>query len=142
MVEVSPSTEIILNVSFTSALTARCSSSLDMAASVVTKASMVHILGWIMPEPLHMPPMVTVFPPSSTWTAISLCTVSVVIMAFAAAVPFSAPAPFASFKSEMPFFSRSMGSCMPMTPVDATSTAFSGTPKTFAASFAVSSQYP
>ena len=42
-----------------------------MAQSVVMPQSMVPMLGWIMPEPLAMAPMVTVLPPSSTVTAIS-----------------------------------------------------------------------
>ena len=39
-----------------------------MAQSVVMPQSMVPMLGWIMPEPLAMAPMVTVLPPSSTVT--------------------------------------------------------------------------
>ena len=34
-----------------------------MAQSVVMKQSMVPMLGWIMPEPLAMAPMVTVLAP-------------------------------------------------------------------------------
>ena len=46
---------------------------------------MVPMLGWIMPEPLAMPPMRTVLPPMVVSTATSFFTVSVVMMAWAAA---------------------------------------------------------
>ena len=72
-----------------SSLKAFCSVSFEITASVVRKASMVHMLGWIMPDPLAMPPSVTVFPPISSSTASSFSQVSVVMMALAAAVPFS-----------------------------------------------------
>ena len=55
-----------------------------MAQSVVMPQSMVPMLGWIMPDPLAMAPMVTVLPPSSTVTAISFTFRSVVRMAWAA----------------------------------------------------------
>ena len=56
----------------------------EMAQSVVMKHSMVPMLGWIMPEPLAMPPRVTVCRRSLS-TAISFFMVSVVMMAVAAA---------------------------------------------------------
>ena len=56
-----------------------------MAQSVVRKHSMVPMLGWIMPEPLAMPPIRTVLPPITVSTASSFLTVSVVMMAWAAA---------------------------------------------------------
>ncbi len=58
-----------------------CSSSFVMAQSVVRKESMVHILGWIMPEPLHMPPRCTSVPFTVKLTANCLFFVSVVMMA-------------------------------------------------------------
>ena len=139
-VEVSPSTEIILKVSTTSSFTAFVSSSLEITASVVTKASMVHILGWIMPEPLHIPPRVTVLPPISICTAASLFFVSVVMIALDALVPASRSPCFPSVSFLIPLTILSMGSCMPMTPVDATSTAFSEMESASAAAFAVCSQ--
>ena len=56
LVEHSPSTVIALKVSSTAARSARCSSAGATAASVVTKPSIVAIIGSIMPEPLAMPP--------------------------------------------------------------------------------------
>ena len=50
------------------------------------KASIVHILGWIMPDPLLIAPMVTVFPPSVNSTAASFLIVSVVLMDSAASI--------------------------------------------------------
>ena len=128
MVLVSPSTDIMLKESTTSARRAFCSISFEMHASVARNPSMVHILGWIMPEPLHMPPRVTLLPPSSNSTAICLGTVSVVMMAFAASAPASGPSAFVSVSFRMPSFNLSRGSCMPMTPVEATSTASPGIP--------------
>ena len=112
-----------------------------MAASVVTKLSMVHMLGWIMPEPLHMPPMVTRTPPSSSCTAASLFFVSVVMMALEAAVPLSGPASRRGAMALIPASIRSMGSCFPITPVDATKTPSCGIPRTWAAVAAVRLQY-
>ena len=54
------------------------------AASVVSTASMVAMLGMIMPEPLDMPPILHSMPSASKRTAHSLDTVSVVMMACAA----------------------------------------------------------
>ena len=113
---------------------------MEIAASVVTKDNMVHILGWIMPEPLHMPPMVTVWPPSSTCTATSFFFVSVVMMAFAAWVPLSRLPSSSGAIAWIPAFNRSMGSCIPITPVDATRTALSGTCSAWLAASAVSWQ--
>ena len=62
-----------------------------MAQSVVMNPSMVAMLGSIMPEPLHMPPTVTVLPPMRVWTAASMGLVSVVITALSAARPAACP---------------------------------------------------
>ena len=113
-----------------------------MAASVVTKLNMVHIFGWIMPEPLHIPPMVTVVPFMSICTATCLFFVSVVIMAFAASVPFSGLLPKSGAIAFTPAAILSIGSCFPITPVDATRTPSSDTPSACAAAFAVCAQYP
>ena len=59
LVEHSPSTVIALNVSLTASRSARCSSGCGTAASVVTNASIVAIIGSIMPEPLAIPPIAT-----------------------------------------------------------------------------------
>ena len=75
----------ILKVSRTARRMAWSSAGPATAASVVRKQSMVPMLGWIIPEPLAMPPSRTVLPPSSSSTATSFSTVSVVIIARAAA---------------------------------------------------------
>ena len=56
LVEVSPSTLIMLKVVWMSPESAFCSIGALTAASVVRKTSMVAILGWIMPLPLAIPP--------------------------------------------------------------------------------------
>ena len=91
-----------------------------MAASVVRNTSMVAMLGWIMPLPLAMPPRWQVLPPSSNSTAISLRTVSVVMMASAAAALPSGFRPSASVGS--PAAMGSSFSLWPITPVEATTT--------------------
>ena len=57
LVEVSPSMEIMLNVSAMSCDSAVCNMAGEISTSVVRKTSMVAILGWIIPEPFAMPPM-------------------------------------------------------------------------------------
>ena len=89
-----------------------------MAQSVVIKHSMVPMLGWIIPEPLAMAPMVTVFPPMFTERAASFFTVSVVITALAAA---SEPSALRfSTRVGTPCSMAAMFSSWPMTPVEAT----------------------
>ena len=87
LVEVSPSTLIMLKVSATSPESARCSISLDTDASVVRKTSMVAMSGWIIPEPFAMPPSLHTLPPRVNSTATCLLIVSVVMMASAASLP-------------------------------------------------------
>ena len=81
-----------------------------MQMSVVMKLNIVHMLGWIMPEPLHMPPMVTVVPSSSNCTATSFFVVSVVMMAVAADAPSSRVPPSFGAIISMPPVILSMGS--------------------------------
>ena len=64
--------ETRLSDTFTFSTSASCSSSGVMAQSVVMKHSIVPILGWIIPDPLAMAPMVTCFPPMVQVTAISV----------------------------------------------------------------------
>ena len=66
--------------------------------------------------------------------------VSVVMMAFAAAVPASRVASFAWASMATPFLILSMGSCMPMTPVEPTRTDSAGMPRAADAASAVSLQ--
>ena len=87
-----------------------------------------------------MPPTVTVFPPISTCTAAYLGFVSVVMMAFAASSPASSVSAFAFARSATPSRIWSMGSCIPMTPVDATSTEDTGTRRSLSTACAVCSQ--
>ena len=95
-----------------------------------------------MPEPLHIPPMVTFLPESSTSTAASFSWVSVVIIASAALCPLvKSPLNFLLICST-PAQIRSIGSCFPITPVDATRTASSGISINSEVFFAVSLQYP
>ena len=84
LVEVSPSTLILLKVTRTTSRSIFFRVSPSTAASVVTKDSIVPMLGWIIPEPLAMPPIRTAFPPSSSSTLICFITRSVVMMAPAA----------------------------------------------------------
>ena len=131
LVEVSPSMEIMLKVASVTWWMAFCSMAGLMAQSVVTKHSMVAMLGWIMPLPLEMPPTFTALPPSSTWAAASLGRVSVVIMAVAAPREPSGLRDFAS--AGTPWAMGSMGSTWPMTPVEATTTSWGEIPKAWAA---------
>ena len=101
-----------------------------MAQSVVTKHSMVAMLGWIMPLPLEMPPTFTVLPPISASAAASFAMVSVVIMAVAAAWEPSALRAFTS--SGTPAAIGSMGSTWPITPVEATTTSWGAMPRAWA----------
>jgi hypothetical protein len=89
-----------------------------MAQSVVRKTSMVPMLGWIMPEPLAIAPMVTVLPPTMQVTATSFFMVSVVMMALAASSEPSGDSALTT--SGMPFSIAAMFRVLPMTPVEAT----------------------
>ena len=108
-----------------------------MSRSVVRKPSIVHIFGWIIPEPLLIPPSVTVFPPISNVTAISLFMVSVVIIALDAAVEASSERSSVFAIAATPFSSFSTGSCIPITPVEATATVSAGIPRAFSTAPAV-----
>lgn len=116
----------MLNVVSAAALMAFCSIGTEMAQSVVTKHSIVAMFGWIMPEPLEMPPMHTSLSPSVIFTAHSFSMVSVVMMAFAAMLePFS----FSSAANAGAAFSiGAIGKICPITPVDATMTSCGSMP--------------
>ena len=86
-VDVSPSTVMALNVSSTASTRARCSIGCATLPSVVTNPSIVAIIGSIMPEPLAMPPIVTVLPPRVTVVHASFGNGSVVMIARAACGP-------------------------------------------------------
>ena len=97
-----------------------------MAQSVVRKASIVAMLGWIMPEPLAMPPMEHSTPSTSNSTANCLSSVSVVMMAFAASTLPSGDS--ASTRLCMPSEIGWSESGWPITPVEATATSSSRMP--------------
>ncbi|OIQ79802.1 hypothetical protein GALL_384500 [mine drainage metagenome] len=81
---------------------------------------MVAMLGWIMPEPLAIPVMVTVLPPISTWREVPLATISVVMIAVAALSQLSSPR--SATQAGRPATTRSTGSGSMMTPVENGST--------------------
>ena len=91
-----------------------------MAQSVVMKPSMVAMLGWIIPEPLAMAPMVTVFPPNSMLRASSFFIVSVVRMASRASIDPALESP--ATRASIPASIGVTSSCTPITPVEATTT--------------------
>lgn len=62
-------------------------------------------------------------------------------MASAANVASSVPFPRAGYNLSMPSFILSIGSCLPITPVEAVRTSSSLTPATLATSLAISLQY-
>ena len=62
LVEVSESTVTLLNVALTVESSTSCRAAGVTGASVVTMQIIVAMLGMIMPEPLHMPPTVMVWP--------------------------------------------------------------------------------
>ncbi len=132
MVEVSPSTVTRLKVIRASSSNAFCICSAVIAQSVVIKASMVPILGWIMPEPLQMPPIWQTVPPASNSTAMVLTFVSVVMIASAAVMELS------YFISILPACSSiaSTFKVWPITPVEATITSSASTPSARAAAAA------
>ena len=99
------------------------------SASVVSTTSMVASPGASMPAPLAIPP--TVQP--SLVTTLVLCTVSVVLIAMAA---FSPPCGESSAAARsMPGRSLSIGSRMPMSPVEATATSPALCPSSTSATF-------
>ena len=135
-VEVSPSTVTALNVSSTPAFSSDCSAECEIGASVNTNESMVAMSGAIMPEPLAMPLMVTVALPSFAVDVATFGKVSVVMIAFAAAIQPSGAAFCASVPSTPSNLLASSGS--PITPVEARNTSSGLQPAALAAIDAVS----
>ena len=101
--------------------------------------SIVAMFGSIMPEPLHMPPTVTVRPPMVVCTAACFGFVSVVITAFSAARPAASLRASCAAAAFMPASRRSIGRRRPMTPVEATSTWRGSIPSSPAVASAASS---
>ena len=131
-VDVSPSTERQLYVILTTSERAFWSISEEIAQSVVIKLSVVAILGWIIPLPLAIPPRAHLFPHISNSTATSFLTVSVVIIAVAAA---SLPVyESVSARGLTAFSIGSIGKICPITPVEATITSSGLIPSALAVS--------
>ena len=132
LVEVSPSIVTWLKVRSTAGRRSSASACDAIGASVVRKASMVAICGWIMPAPFAMPPMRISRPSSSrAVTACSLGRVSVVMIARAASVP--APSVRRSSSVGIVATMAATGSREPMRPVDAGSTSSGAQPRCCAA---------
>ena len=116
-----------------------CSSNnkaLSIAASVVINPSIVPMFGWIIPEPLHIPAIVTVFPLTSTSTAASFGFVSVVRIAQDASSSLCLSAFNSGTNFLIPSLITSIGSCCPITPVEPTTTSSGLISNNFATSFA------
>ena len=109
-----------LNEASAASRTSRASSGCATAASVATKPSMVAMFGRIMPAPLAMPVTVTAVPPRLTFREAALGTVSVVMMASAAAAQLSSRR--SAMQAGRPASRRSTGSGSMMTPVENGST--------------------
>src|SRR5213594_635404 len=100
------------------------------------------MFGWIMPEPLAMPPTVMVRPPSVSVATTILTVVSVVMMARAASSPPSRRNWLAS--AGIAASIRAMGNGFPITPVEATKTSSGRKRSAFAVTAAIftASAYP
>ena len=133
LVDMSPSTVMVLNVSSTASASAACSTAGATVASVVMKQSIVAIWGWIIPEPLAIAANLTALPPTSISRNATLVRRSVVRIASAAGMTSS---PSAATSAGTAAAIRSTGSGMPIAPVDAVSTAAASTPRPSATAFA------
>ena len=118
LVDVSPSTVILLNDLSTAFFKADCNVFLSTAASVTINASIVAIFGHIIPAPLAMPKAVISLPPILHFSNAIFGNASVVIIALTASFQPFDERDETSFG--MPFFSLSIGSLCPITPVDET----------------------
>ncbi len=130
LVLVSPSTEMRLKERSTAFLRASRRAGASISRSVVMKASMVAMEGWIMPAPLAAPPILKVPWEVVTSSAVLLGKLSVVMMALEKVSP-----PWGlmlAARLSMPFCIASMGSGSPITPVEQTRTSSGGTSRAFA----------
>ena len=119
-VDVSPSTVAPLNDTSATSRAICDRSAAATGASVAMKTSIVAMSGWIIPAPLAMPVTVTGTPPTLTRREAALGTVSVVMMALAAANQPSARA--AARAAGNPRMILSVGSGSMITPVENGST--------------------
>ena len=125
LVDMSPSTVMVLKVSSTASVSAACSTAGATVASVAMKHNIVAICGWIIPEPLAMAANFTARPPTLISRKATLVVRSVVRIA-SAAVMISSPRAATSAGTAAAI--RSTGMRMPMAPVDAVSTVSASTP--------------
>jgi hypothetical protein len=126
LVEVSPSTVMLLKDRSAASLARPSSSACETAASQARKPSMVAMLGLIMPAPLLMPVRVTVLPPICTCLDTALARVSVVMIACAASNQPSARR--SAIAAGRPATRRSTGSGSRITPVENGSTCSAASP--------------
>mmetsp|Transcript_15138 Transcript_15138/g.36638 ORF Transcript_15138/g.36638 Transcript_15138/m.36638 type:complete len:379 (+) Transcript_15138:485-1621(+) len=137
LVEVSPSTEIWLKEPWLARFIILRQASEDTGASHVTTPSMVAMLGWIMPDPLPMPPILYTRPGlTSTSTAMVLRTRSVVQMAVAHAIAASLELLRLAASTGMALSSSVILMRLPITPVDSSSTSSAPKPSVVATAFA------
>ena len=136
LVLMSPSTVMRSKLSAAQELSIFCNRDLSTQASVAAMQIIVACgaarCGSIIPAPLVIAPMVTFPCGKATSTAAALGTVSVVMMARAAAAPPLSDS--AGTARSTPFSISSIGSWTPMRPVEATATASGVMPSFFATS--------
>ena len=120
LVDVSPSTVAQLNETSAMSRASAASSGAARGASVAMNDSIVAMFGWIIPAPLAMPVTVTGTPSTTTRRDAPLGTVSVVMIAEAAANQWSARAVACAAGSAAT--RRSTGSGSMITPVENGST--------------------
>ena len=131
LVEVSPSTVMELNERRFASSSSGCSTVAESAALVKTNASMVAMLGAIMPEPLAMPLMIISVSPICAVRVADLAKVSVVMIDLAAwSHELGASEPYRSAIASV-ILSSANGS--PITPVEATNTSCCSQRTSFAA---------
>ncbi len=120
LVDVSPSTVAPLNDTSATSRAVCASTSAAIGASVAMNDSIVAMSGWIIPAPFAMPVTVTGAPATSTRTDAALGTVSVVMMARAAANQPFGRAPARAAGNPLMILSTGRGSMI--TPVENGST--------------------
>ena len=133
LVLISPSTVMRLKLWATACSNDNCSAAGAIAASVVMKHNIVAcnaagrlpltlMPGWIIPAPLHTPPIRVRFPSSENSTAICFGCVSLVMIASATCAPCSGELPKIAIASAIPHRTFCMGSVTPILPVELTNT--------------------
>ena len=134
LVDIEPSMSRRSKLSRTASCSAASSAGCSSTASVVITESMVAIEGAIIPAPLVVPPTVQ---PAGSVTASCLDTVSVVMIAVAAAEPASGVSASSPAALSTPDRTLSRGSCSPISPVEQTATSTAPQPSAAATRSAV-----